>query len=525
MINNILRIIKIPYISVVLILVIGSGAYLILKNKDDLGFDFAPAGTGALERVINVTGRVGSVSSVDLAFENSGKIASVSVDVGDRVFAGQTLISQVSSGISADLAQAKARLKSEESKFEELKRGARPEEIAVQKIKVESAEINLQKAKQALVDEIRNSYTKADDAVTNKVDQIFSNPTTDNPKLNISVNNSQYKINAESGRISSGRILKEWKVSVNNLTINNDLELKGNEARNNILMIQNFLEDISLVVNSLEVNPNLTQATIDGYKSNMSTARSNMDTAMINLSTDIDGLRSDTSSLNLAREELILMEAGSDPQAILSGEAKVEEAVANVEKFQSELNKRFIVAPISGLVTFVEILPGEIVSGGEVVVSLISDNDLEVTANVPETDIVEVFVGNEASIELDAYSDGVIFKAKVVKIDPAETIIEGVPVYKTTFVFTNSDQRIRSGMTADIDILIARKESVLAIPRRAIFEEGGKEFVRVWDGMEIVKKEVQTGLVGSDGKIEILSGISIGENVITFIKDEELLNN
>ena len=46
-----------------------------------------------------------------------------------------------------------------------------------------------------------------------------------------------------------------------------------------------------------------------------------------------------------------------------------------------------------------------------------------------------------------------LISTEVIKIDPAATIIDGVPTYKVTLKFVDQDERIRSGMTANLDIL------------------------------------------------------------------------
>ncbi len=115
-----------------------------------------------------------------------------------------------------------------------------------------------------------------------------------------------------------------------------------------------------------------------------------------------------------------------------------------------------------------------------------------------------------------------MFSGKVIKIDPAETVIEGVATYKTTVQFTQEDPRIKSGMTADIDILTAEKENVIAVPARAVINKNGQKIVRILVGAEntIKEVEVQTGIRGSDGNIEIIRGINQGDRVITFIEEE-----
>jgi multidrug efflux pump subunit AcrA (membrane-fusion protein) len=140
----------------------------------------------------------------------------------------------------------------------------------------------------------------------------------------------------------------------------------------------------------------------------------------------------------------------------------------------------------------------------------------EVEVNVPEVDIAKIAVGNSAKITLDAYGDEVEFTAHVSKYDPAEKIVDGVPTYKTTLLFDKEDARIRSGMTANITIETSKKENVIAIPGRAIITKEGKKYVRVLqdDGTQ---KEVLvvTGLRGSAGLVEIVSGLKENDRIET----------
>ena len=65
-------------------------------------------------------------------------------------------------------------------------------------------------------------------------------------------------------------------------------------------------------------------------------------------------------------------------------------------------------------------------------------------------------------------------------VDPAETIIDGVATYKTTLQFTDEDVRIKSGMTANVDITGLEKKDVLAVPQRAVFARAGHRFVKYY---------------------------------------------
>jgi HlyD family secretion protein len=140
-----------------------------------------------------------------------------------------------------------------------------------------------------------------------------------------------------------------------------------------------------------------------------------------------------------------------------------------------------------------------------------------VEINIPEVDIGQVSLEDYCRIDLDAFIDEQ-FSGKVIKIDPAETIIAGVVYYKTTISLNSDDQKIRPGMTANVIVVTESKESVLTVPQRAIFEKEGKKFVRIIEGENLKEIEVQTGLKGVRGEIEIISGLKEGDKVVTFLK-------
>jgi HlyD family secretion protein len=146
----------------------------------------------------------------------------------------------------------------------------------------------------------------------------------------------------------------------------------------------------------------------------------------------------------------------------------------------------------------------------------------EIETYIPEVNIAAVQVGDFASTTLDAYGD-VSFDAQVLQIDPAKTQRDGVATYKTTLVFLSHDERIRSGMTAIVTIKIGEKNNVLAIPGNYIREDkvARKFYVNVVDiekDDKVTEREIKTGIRGSDGMTEVISGLENGEIVSEIVK-------
>ena len=201
-------------------------------------------------------------------------------------------------------------------------------------------------------------------------------------------------------------------------------------------------------------------------------------------------------------------------EALSAREKAVANAEAAVGSIKTEMAERTLRAPFAGVVTVVEAERGAIASPGEIAVSLQSDDTLQIESFVPEINISQLEVGDKARVTLDAYGEDVLFEATIVSIDPAETVRDGVSTYRSILQFGDRDERVRSGMTANVRILTDEREGVLSIPRGIVVDRGGKKYVRVKVGDSIEEREVTTGAISSLGNIEILSGLSEGDVVV-----------
>jgi len=501
-------------LSVVILAVIVAGYFYFARSKTPT-YEFVVAKRGEIVQEVNVTGRVKPAQNVDLAFEKSGKVSRIFVKIGDNVSAGQELVRLEDADFSAQLAQAEADLKTQVAKLSELEAGTREEEIMVQEVKVANTKADLEEAKKNLIDKLQDAYTKSDDAVRNKIDQLFKSPVMPLPQVNFSIIDSQSEADIEWQRLVIDNVLNLWKQSLNQLTLSSNLSSYVNGAKNNLNQLKSFLDKTAFAINITTANTSISQATIDTWRGEAATARTNVNTAISNLLTAEEKLKTAESNFSLANQELVLKKAGATNEETTAQEAQVEKAEANVLNYQAQLSKTILRSPIAGIVTKQEAKVGEIVNSNTTIISVISSAKFEIEANIAEADIAKVKVGNSAKVTLDAYGEDVIFGAKVVEVEPAETIIEGVTTYKTTFQFINEDERVKSGMTANIDILTDKRENVIVVPQRAVTTKDGDKIVKVLVNDAVSEVKVKTGLRGSDGNVEILEGVKEGNKVIT----------
>jgi HlyD family secretion protein len=153
------------------------------------------------------------------------------------------------------------------------------------------------------------------------------------------------------------------------------------------------------------------------------------------------------------------------------------------------------------------------VTAGDKIVSVISQDNLEIEANVSEVNIGKLIVGNKVQMTFDAFGDKQ-YTGTVTYIDPGETIVDNVVNYKTKVKIDGDVTGIKSGLTANLKIETAKKDDVLKLPRYTIVEKNGKSYVdKVVSKDKTEQVEVTLGLGGNDGSVEIVSGLNEGDSV------------
>ena len=501
---------KIIIWSAVALVVVVVIVFLSTGNGEKANMLTLEKGNVALE--VSVTGKVIPAKNVDLAFETSGRVSRVNVDVGDEVYAGKTLVQLENSELYARVAEAEATLKAQEAKLVELERGPREEETSVKNAELSKAKQDLENYYTSIPGILNDAFAKANDAVRTKTDELFTNDDTNTPRLTFTVTDSQAEVNAITLRVASGLELSIWRNELKTISENSSTEILMNalqKAMNHLSIIRNFMTSALDVMNTTS---GISDTNIAAYKLNIYTGRTNVNTSYTTLNTQIQSVESQRALIERIQKEYELLLSGNTEEQIDAQKAVVDQASASLAYYRSQLNKTSLSAPFGGRVTKVDVKIGDVVSAGVAGVSLIGSEKFEVEANIAESDISKVKIGNMAKVTLDAYGKNVIFDATVVQIDLSETVIEGVSTYKTKFQFMEDDERILSGLTADIDILSENKEGILFVPTRNIITEGRKQYVlKVLGDGSTEKTEIITGLRGSDGRTEVISGVSEGD--------------
>ena len=472
--------------------------YIIVKKMD-------------LIRDVSVTGKVKASESVNLAFERSGRVAKI-LSPGAKVRPGAVLSSLDNSDYAASLKEARGTLESREAELSELLSGAKPEDVSVTETEVLSARESLSAAGRELVAALEDGEGVLSDVLNIKISGLFTKYQSGN-KLNIALtNNLALQSRIELAKDEADKSVADWSAAPYSSYAEGDLISFAEKSVSSAEKTRVLLDDIGTALSGQYTG----SINVDSWKTVVSSSRTSVSASLDKLRTAKDKYVSDKNSLSVKIKQLDFKKSPASSSEIAAKVAQVKSAEGRVETVIAEMEKGIIRSPFSGVVAKTDIEAGETAVAGNPVVSVISDNLFMIEANIAENDIAKVGVGNTAVVTLDAYGSDVAFDARIVSIDPGETVLEGVATYRAVFEFLLRDDRVKSGMTANIDIRSGEKKGALALPQRSVIARNGGKFVIVSRGEGRTEEvEVETGFRSSDGYVEIISGLAEGDKVIS----------
>jgi len=262
-------------------------------------------------------------------------------------------------------------------------------------------------------------------------------------------------------------------------------------------------------------------------------------------------------SLRSAEAKLEAMLDDPDPREINIKELQVKLAEMGLEDAEEALEEALgaspeITAPFDGFITSVNVSGGDEVKKGTVAVTLADPNKFEADILVNEMDFLQVKLGGEARVQVDAVP-GLSLSAKVSHISPTAVIQSGVVNYKVKVevqsleeamqeqqeamqkamqerqqteqagqpegqqrqmpTMVPEDFQLREGMTITLSIIVEESSDVLLVPIQAIISQGREPLVQVLKDGVIEERSITVG-ISNWQYTEVTSGLSEGEQVV-----------
>ena len=211
-----------------------------------------------------------------------------------------------------------------------------------------------------------------------------------------------------------------------------------------------------------------------------------------------------------AKVDSLLNDGGPE---LAMAEAQLSNAEASLAAAEADLAGLEIKAPFDGIITEVNVKPGQTVTAGSPVIVLSNPQALVAQVTVVEEDYPLVEQGQEASLFFDAMPEAEV-TGKITQVVPKRA--EGDRALYTLYITPDAlPEKVAPGMTVDSRIVINRKDGVLRLPRSIVrARSDGSAEVEVWSNGQIEKREIWVALRG-DSYVEIVSGIEEGEKVVT----------
>jgi membrane fusion protein (multidrug efflux system) len=176
-----------------------------------------------------------------------------------------------------------------------------------------------------------------------------------------------------------------------------------------------------------------------------------------------------------------------------------------------ELDYTQIRAPIAGVVSERYLKLGNTIKTGDQVFRVTSFDPLVAYMFIPEREFRQIAAGQPVQIEIDALT-GPPVVAAITRVSPIVDPETGT--FKITIELRGTDHGIKPGMFGRMNIVYDKHENVLQVPRSAIIESNSSTSVFVVENDIGIRRTIETGF-SSNGMVEITSGLSDGEKVIT----------
>ncbi len=218
--------------------------------------------------------------------------------------------------------------------------------------------------------------------------------------------------------------------------------------------------------------------------------------------------------LEKSQQELNYLRAKNTYELIkMSGsESEINEQELNFQIAKKDLEDTTLKAPFSGLITDISVKPGDYISSGREVAYIIDDSSYEIEVAVSEIDSLEIEVGQEVIIILDAFLERE-FSGRVREIHNYTQNVNGVVTLPVTVQLDKADKQFKPGFSALVEIIIGRAEGKLLVSISAILDRKGQQMVVKVVDNEPVFVPVKVGF--SDGVYTAIEeGLAEGEKIV-----------
>lgn len=191
-------------------------------------------------------------------------------------------------------------------------------------------------------------------------------------------------------------------------------------------------------------------------------------------------------------------------------------AFDEIKAKQRAFQDAVITSPINGIVTETDVIAGQVVSPSDLIAQIVNEGNYYFEAEVDESDIGKISIGQKADISLNSYPDQT-FSGIVEKISPQTKETDtGATIVTVQINLGKPNINFVSGINGQAEIIQKEALNTLVIPTEALINDSD---IYIKNGDSFTLRKVETG-INNGSEVQITSGLSAGDNVAT---DPELV--
>ncbi len=519
------------YFALIILLIISYFVYPRIFKKENTRYILGEVQRGNLEIKVSGTGEIIPIEEINVKSKVGGGVAFLNVKEGDNVYQGQIL----------------AKIDSRS-----LEKTIKDQEILIKNLElaIESVKLNLQKLNFQYQNTLRgDDYNKALNqgiSTLNDFYNFYPNFIEDLRKIYFEKefdridNNIVYyesynpKFSGKSKKLESTynyiknkyiQLSENFKLIQDNnetkekiITDSYNLVLESYELVNEGKEIIRYLKEELLFKNTKHEKQNIINnhfEKLNEYLNSLTQYKNNL----FEIISKINTYRDIIDNYDFDRKNLEI--------SIKQKEIDLEQAKKKLDDLKEDLNDYYIAAPLSGILSKLNIKKGDLVVSNQIIGTIITNQKIA-KISLNEIDTAKVKVGQEAILTFDALPDLKV-KGKIIEISTVGKEEQGVVSYDLKISLTIENKKIKPGMSVNAEIIAYRKKNILLIPNSAIKNDKDGNYAQIVKNYKIEKinssnpvvipkeiiekRYIKTG-ISNDEFTEILEGLNEGEVII-----------
>ena len=497
--RTIVLIISLLIVALVAVVAFGATKIFGKKDKDDAEEKKEVVRLGEFIVKVREPGNLESLISIDVRSNVEGEIETLYIKEGDFVEKGQPLLKIDDEQVFEQKKQAEANRDARRSQLEQAKLHIEITEKQ-QESGITQAQNAVEVAKAALESldaNTRQRITEAETQISTTQNQLQQDEIalrqSDIELQQAELRKKRAQAAAESAKVAfetaeselkrnqglfekklvSKRVLEEVEAARANAL--SQYETAQNDVESQINAVESQQETIDARRKALENR----QATLRLHKKNLGTIKESQEAQKRQLDAELENART--------RLQQILETTDDEKQLTVHAEvgarAVLLEADSTLKAQEERVNWTTVIAPMSGIVTRLNVEEGEIVTSGRsafsqgpAILTIADLSRMVVKTRINEVDIAKIALGQKVEIRVDAYRDKV-FEGRVSEIAPSAFAPgqmgqqgDGTVTFEVIIKVVGSPSNLLPGMSADVDIIVVEDDNVLQLPIDSVID-------------------------------------------------------